>query len=90
MKWNFECESERRDYLHDTYRCAVKRFCLDQQICIADSFDSITDRVGRNSRRGRQPLHRIFNSETIIARALKYSVSHFIDCHPVARRLSHR
>jgi hypothetical protein len=30
---------------------------------------------------------RTLKAETIIARPLKYSVSHFIDCHAVARRL---
>jgi hypothetical protein len=39
------------------------------------------------SRRAAGNLHRNFKIETIIARALKYSVSHFIDCNLVARRL---
>jgi sulfonate transport system substrate-binding protein len=32
-------------------------------------------------------VHQDDGSETIVARRLEYSVSHFIDCHPVARRL---
>jgi hypothetical protein len=32
-------------------------------------------------------LYRNLNSETIIARVLKYSVSHFIDYKPLTRRL---
>jgi hypothetical protein len=50
------------------------------------SFDSIPMRRA-HSQRAADNLHRIINSETIITRALKYSVSHFIDCNPVARRL---
>jgi len=70
----------------EIYRFAMKRFLPDQQLCIANSLmrspvssskqTLAADNICCNS-----------EAETIIVRALKTSVSHFIDCDAVARRL---
>jgi predicted xylose isomerase-like sugar epimerase len=59
--------------------------------------DRSTNRHHVGSIRNRRPeaifrsradnFHHTLNRETIIARALKYTVSHFIDCDAVARTL---
>jgi len=64
----------------------MKRFLPDQQLCIVNG--SMRSPVSSNSKtlaadNRRHPS----KGETIIARALKTSVSHFIDCDAVARRL---
>src|SRR5216683_5443835 len=69
-----------------SYRCAMKQFLPCQPMCIAPT--SIRYRLFQAiSRWAVGSLHHNSKIETIIARALQYSVGHFIDCNPVTRRL---
>jgi hypothetical protein len=86
MKWNFECESERRYYLHNRlvrrwngFR-AVKK-CAALQIRCAINLPGLIHLAQQTI------SMTIVKGETIIARTRKYSDSHFIDCDPVALRL---
>jgi sulfonate transport system substrate-binding protein len=64
----------------------MKRFLRGPHLCIVQNSRRYSF-FRASSRRKADNLHRIPKAEMFIARALKYSVSHFIDCNPAARRL---
>src|ERR1700737_3778065 len=85
MKWNFEFASERRDYLHKYSVARRNGFCSSL------NHASFKDRAKLAVRRSPDPKPITFpddsTNETIVARELESSVSHFIDCSRAARRL---
>jgi hypothetical protein len=64
----------------------MKRFLPDQQLCIVNGSMRSPVSLSKQTLAADNLRHQS-KGETIIARALKYSVSHFIDCDAVARRL---
>ena len=69
-----------------SYRCAMKQFLPCQQMRIAPTWIRYRP-FQANLCWAADGLHHNLKIETIIARALQYSVGHFIDCNPVTRRL---
>jgi len=64
----------------------MQRFLRDQQLCTAWNWVRWSI-VSRKFTPSASNLRRDLQRDTIIASALKYSVSHFIDCDAAARRL---
>jgi hypothetical protein len=64
----------------------MQRFLRDQQLCIALELGATADRFTQIHTISKQPAPRLATRDNHCFR-LKYSVSHFIDCDAVARRL---
>jgi hypothetical protein len=85
MKWNFECESERRDYLHDPVVLRSNGFAPSMSSIELNPMQRRWLRA--NSRLSADNVRHDDESKMIVAGSLAYSVSHFIDCHSFARTL---
>jgi hypothetical protein len=86
MKWIFESESERRDYLHNRNTSQCNDFCAINNY--ASPWNWVRRLIASTQIHtiSKQPAPRLATRDNHCFR-LKYSVSHFIDCDAVARRL---
>jgi len=58
MKWIFECESERRDYLHDRSTSQRNDFCMINNMHRVE-LGAMVDRFTQNNTISKQPASRL-------------------------------
>jgi hypothetical protein len=78
MKWNFECKSQWRDYLHNHLIARCNDFASPAKLY--RSGPRRPARLAGIFSAGRATFFGECDIETIVARQFEYSVSDFIDC----------